>query len=290
MPNGAVPAFQACQRTIDADITRRVAEHQARIAARAKLAPAEPSLNLLADGDSWFDYPLTGDLPISSDIIKELPSLIASAPTILNLAHHGEAMTGLMGVTRYNRLKAQLTDPKNGAFDAILFSGGGNDLVGDQFRLWLRDAAAADGDPSKALDQQALSDIVGVVLSAYHDLCAVRDLAGHRIPIFVHAYDFARPTGNGVCGVGPWLYPSLKSRGWMDDTSDSQVATGGGIVKLILLEFEQQLRALAADKRNNIVLVQTQGTLAAKEWANELHPTPDGFKKIAQKFADALTK
>jgi hypothetical protein len=35
-----------------------------------------------------------------------------------------------------------LQEPKNGKFDAILFSGGGNDLVGDQFRLWLNDADA----------------------------------------------------------------------------------------------------------------------------------------------------
>jgi hypothetical protein len=35
-------------------------------------------------------------------------------------------------------------------------------------------------------------------------------------------------------------------------------------------------------------LVDTQTTLVASDWANELHPFPDGFKKIAQKFVDAL--
>jgi len=36
------------------------------------------------------------------------------------------------------------------------------------------------------------------------------------------------------------------------------------------------------------VLVDTQGILRPADWANELHPTPAGFIKIAQKFADTL--
>jgi hypothetical protein len=254
------------------------------------LAVPQRRLNLLADGDSWFDYPLTDGLPIgSSDIIHQLQSLITPAPEILNLAHHGDATTALMGVSKRNELMKQLHDPNNGHFDAILFSGGGNDLVGDQFRLWLQDEASAGGDPTKAVDQQALSDILGVVVTAYRDLLAARDSMGHDIPIFVHAYDLALPTNIGVCGNGPWLFPSLQSRSWMNDTNPWDLAKGAAIVKLILIEFEKQMRSLSTVPGNNVVYIETQGTLVASEWANDLHPTPGGFKKIAQQFVGPLT-
>jgi len=47
-------------------------------------------------------------------------------------------------------------------------------------------------------------------------------------------------------------------------------------------------KRLEADAANNFHLVNTQGILTRAEWANELHPVPEGFQKVAQKFADAL--
>jgi hypothetical protein len=45
---------------------------------------------------------------------------------------------------------------------------------------------------------------------------------------------------------------------------------------------------LAADPANNFILINTQGTLAPAEWANELHPIPEGFCKFASEFVDTL--
>jgi hypothetical protein len=38
----------------------------------------------------------------------------------------------------------------------------------------------------------------------------------------------------------------------------------------------------------DFTVVPTQGTLAKEDWANELHPYPKGFGKLAQKFLAAL--
>ena len=48
------------------------------------------------------------------------------------------------------------------------------------------------------------------------------------------------------------------------------------------------LLKLAADPKNNFSLLDTQGTLAAADWANELQPFPAGFKAIAGKFVGGL--
>jgi hypothetical protein len=38
-----------------------------------------------------------------------------------------------------------------------------------------------------------------------------------------------------------------------------------------------------------IVALKTTGTLAMDQWANELHPTPEGFRRLAElKFLPAL--
>lgn len=287
--SGRTPVPMSPDRAaIEADLTRRTTAYQARIAAVPAAGAVKP-LNLLALGDSWFDYPLSdGVLPIPSDILVQLRTMLTPTPNILSLAHYGDATTELLGVTKRQRLINALQNPANGTFDAILFSGGGNDLVGEQFRLWLRDSLAAGGDATKALNNDSLGDIMGVVHTAYVELMAARDLCNSDLPIFGHAYDFALPTNNGVCTLGPWLYPSLSSRGWMQNTGPAALAVGAGIVKLILLEFDSMMRTFSAEDGNNFVYVVTQGTLGAADWANESHPTPGGFRKIAEHFATAL--
>ncbi|HVA51602.1 MAG TPA: hypothetical protein VNH11_35000 [Pirellulales bacterium] len=48
------------------------------------------------------------------------------------------------------------------------------------------------------------------------------------------------------------------------------------------------LLGLAGNAANNFILVNTQGTLKPGDWANELHPYPDGFKQLAGHFVQAL--
>jgi hypothetical protein len=59
-------------------------------------------------------------------------------------------------------------------------------------------------------------------------------------------------------------------------------------VRQALQEFRAMLAALAAEPANRFTLVETQGLFAARDWANELHPYPAGFRQVAQKFLEAL--
>jgi len=245
-------------------------------------------LNILSTGDSWFDYPLDGPLPGQTDIIAQLPALLNPQPQILNLAHYGLATTTLLGTAKREMLVEQLNDADNGKFDAILFSGGGNDLAGDLFRFWIRSTLQENDDPATATNQATFADIIGIVTAAYEDLVSIRDAYNLAVPIFVHGYDFAIPDGRPAYCLGPWLYPSLKDRGWMTGLTPADLARGGAVVKALLVQFNQMLVGLAG-RYANIVVVPTQGTLAAEsDWANELHPTPAGFGQMAAKFAAAL--
>jgi hypothetical protein len=278
--------YERWQEKIEKDLKARVKTHQHDVL-RAKALHAQPAgtpapLILIGDGDSWFDYPLPDPLH-ATDVLQALRDTGDPAPMILKLAHYSDATTTLLGVTKRNRLIAQLQDPANGPIDALLFSGGGNDVVGDQFRFWLNDASAVGNNPAQGVDAQRLGNIFGVVESAYLDLIRIRDQFAPHAPIFVHAYDFAIPSGVSACHLaGPWLRPSLVDRGW------SGLAPGTLIVKTILVEFRAMLQRLASVPAHDLVLVETQGTLAPDDWANELHPTGAGFARIADRFRAAL--
>ncbi|MDM0032067.1 SGNH/GDSL hydrolase family protein [Variovorax sp. J22P271] len=269
---------------IDDEKRQRIVEHQARVRAGDRMnltLSASPSrLNLLAMGDSWFDYPFPIPKIGQSDVVAHLKRLPAVAPEILSLAHYGLATDELMGTTRRTELLAQLRDQKNGKFDAILFSGGGNDLAGDQFRLWLNSHATS---PTVPLNTARVGHILGVIRAGYEDLIAARDEVDKALPIFAHGYDFAIPDARKVSCAGPWLQPGFADRGWANLQSNTE------IVKDLLGQFDGLLHKLEK-AHPNFIHVKTQGTLGAgvDQWANELHPTPDGFAAIAGVFVQAL--
>ena len=285
MPNVPDNSYRDLRASIERDKAQRVREFQAAVAQTTQMGMAlgaggATTLSLIGQGDSWFDYPL----PIldPSDVLAHLRRLPAMSPRVLSLAHHGEAAEDMLGVKKLHELLDQLKDPANGHFDAILFSGGGNDLAGDQFRLWVSDAAASGANPAKGLNQERVNAILGVVKAGYQDLFAARDSVDPKVPVFAHSYDFAIPTGIGVACAGPWLRPGLDDRGWHDPKA------ARAIVRELLVQFHAMLDGFAAVTANNFVHVQTQGTLADGQWANELHPNPSGFAAVTAKFVLAL--
>ena len=277
--NNNLQALEAARRAMKQLAAR---ERQQRIAAYRqylKTRPAVPTAppRVLADGDSWFDYPkilLTGGAVI--DHLEDI-----SGVKILNTAHYGDSVQELLGVEKRRRIESLLKDP---GFDVLLFSGGGNDVVGDQFCLWLKPNTG--GDAESAVDTVRLQEILGIVEGGYRDLIGIRDRCAPDCWIVTHAYDFPQASKKGVCGVGPWLKPSLDYRGWKDAAGQFAIA------KMVLSKFNKLLVALEREQASagkNFLHVRTQGTLNPRtDWANEIHPNAAGFAKIAWAFSMAL--
>jgi hypothetical protein len=277
---------------IAADIAKRTAAHQARIA-RLKLgrtkaigagaaAPVMP-LAMLAHGDSWFDYPLTGNgFPfVNTDIIAQLSGMGAVTPMILNMSHHGDATTDELSLSKQQRLIEALDTDDNWIDrkpDAILFSGGGNDIVGERFCIFLDYATPG----STGLDPGRFREALGIVEASYRDLFLFRDKFAAGVPIIGHCYDFPIPNGTHPLCAGPWLQPSLQFTGW------TTIAEGREIAKQALMSFKDLLVRLAKDPQNDFVFIDTQSTLADADWANELHAFPAGFQKLAERFLPVL--
>jgi hypothetical protein len=283
-----IAPYQALRRSKQDEIARRVQVHQRNIAsenARMKAARVvvPPPLAILAHGDSWFDYPLSGNIPIlgTTDIVQHLQNMGSPNPFILNLSQWGDATTTEMSWPKQQEVITELQNASNwftGKPDAILISGGGNDVAGDQFCIFLDNAPAG-------LDSARFSDVLGMIEASYSVLFSLRDKYAPGVSIFGHCYDFAVPDGRPAFCAGPWLCPSLSFCGYT-------VAQGTPLVRQALQDFKKKLTGFQAVAKNNFILVDTQGTLTnpdyTKDWANELHPYPEGFSAIAGKFLGAL--
>jgi len=277
----AVLSLEKLNHEIERDRQRRIDEHKREVAERGltKYRLGEKgrneSLNLYADGDSWFEY------PPHRDVIGWLKVDGKPKPAILNQAHHGDSAVERLGLAKRKRLLKNLNDKANGAFDGLLFSAGGNDICGDQFVLWILKYVEGTS-PANSIYRDRIANMLGVLHACYADLIEIRNSYNPDCVVFLHGYDFAVPNGVGVCGLGPWLKPSLDFRGWMDPALTRLVVTE------VLLAFDKMLAQLELEYRN-VVYIRTQGCLRAEaDWANELHPTQEGFRKIASIFLAAM--
>jgi hypothetical protein len=110
--------------------------------------------------------------------------------------------------------------------DAILFSGGGNDIVGDKFCIFV-DYAIPD---ATGLNARRFERAIVSVEASFLDLFVFRDRYAAGAPIIGHCYDFPIPNGVHPDCVGPWLKPSL-------DYCGRNLTQGTAIARAALLHF-----------------------------------------------------
>lgn len=278
---GVVNERARLETSIAAERADRMAGYATALQAFKKVPRIEAAkvLRVLAEGDSWFDYPV----PFKTDTIRALQSRISTP--IANMAHYGEEVRQMLGLKLREEIATRLAKgaPDGHPWDAMLFSGGGNDFVGDPLCLWLRPYVRGMG-AADVVDSERFGAVLEIVRLGYADLIALRDQLSPATVLFFHQYDFAIPDGRGVCNIGPWLKPGLGYRRVPD-------AMRAEVVRIMLLQFAALVAAIAAPAGASVVVVPTQGTFpeqSEKWWANELHPTDLGFTAIADKFHGAL--
>jgi len=266
-------------------------------AAAAVATTTETAGYLVAVGDSWFDYPI-------HDVLTKLDDNYGY--TIESSAHRGDPIEVMVShVGQLDKFARNLdkvvgvgATPK-----AILVSGGGDDIAGDEFGMLINDKDS----PIAGWNEQIVAGVIDtriagsyrLMVASINALCQ-KDL-GRTFPILIHGYDYAVPDGRGFLGgwgplPGPWLKPGFDEKLFVDPT---QTRT---MVVWLIDRFNTMLQNLLSEPGfANVRYVNLRGTLSNADadyktwWANELHPTGDtlfgsrdGFAAVAAKFQAVL--
>jgi hypothetical protein len=244
---------------------------------------------LLAEGDSWFDYPWTDILGLlEDDYGYDVESVAHKGDRVEEMAYADGQLEEFS--RRLEKLLRQNRVPK-----AILLSGGGNDVAGPEFGMLLNHAASAIAGLNNQIVDGVIDQRIRIayitILAALTQVC--RRWLQRSIPILVHGYDYPVPDGRGFLGgwwmlPGPWLEPGFREKGF--DTMSVRKSIAKELIDRLNVMLAQ---VVALPEFGHVSYVNLRSTLSPEGnykqyWANELHPTEKGFELVTAVFAKKL--
>ena len=243
---------------------------------------------VVAEGDSWFDYPFYDVLSMLEDRHNfRVESVAHRGDTIEEMAYDDNQLDGLDRKLQHVQIDARV--PR-----AFLLSGGGNDIAGQQFAVLLNHRSASLGTLNpKIIDAIINERIRFAFLSVIATMTRLSKLYFDRVtPIVIHGYSYPVPDGRGYLGgawllPGPWLEPGFRQKGYLDLTENSSV-----MVTLIDM-FNRMVASIpSVEGLEHVTYLDVRRVLSNElaggkyrgSWENELHPTRRGFDAVADEF------
>jgi hypothetical protein len=247
---------------------------------------------ILGEGDSWFTI---GGIP-PANLLH--PLQFSKETIIVTLATPGDVIRNMADIVNNKVLKMALSEKFGYRWHAILFSGGGNDLID-----YAKDLIAPPGerpanpaDPAEYFLPERVDTVMGYIKDGYRRVVALRDAPDSSCagkPLITHCYDLATPRDSpakfGVRKFGPWLFPAFTA-------GEIPQADWNGASDFLLRRLRQTLLELAQELPRFHV-VDTIGTLRraalgatgdSNDWDNEIHPNMDGYSVVAAKLQQKL--
>jgi hypothetical protein len=274
---------------------------------------------LLAQGDSWFAFPL----PLLAGTRNVIDAISTRKRTVaIDLSAIGDTAENMAQGDRHAQMRTILAggdgeDPIRVA--VILLSAGGNDLidrigdlVGTVTRAVKRETRAprapaatarvlaeAHRQVLAALESRAASDIYDDVIAHLRTLIDARDGGpSAKAPVVLHGYCHVTPRDAPAIDfpirIGPWIWKKLAPLGYSQAQQQE-------IARNVIDEFNRRLAQLRDDARGIHVLdvrpLQDDGTLPMAQpadleptrwWHDEIHLNSAGWELVARRLFDPL--
>jgi hypothetical protein len=280
---------------------------------------------ILAEGDSWFNYPV-----ILSDVIDWVG--MEDNLAVYSLASGGDWLLNMLNAKKYVE-ELSVMHP-----DVFLMSAGGNDLVGRSRLAAVVDPGGSSGEFEQSawavalirgakvvpLDRARFANGARFISKDFYALLMFFDLqyyflldeiltgrtgdgANSKFPgiqVITQGYDYALPShqlGFGwnplhwfrpfirmFLGHGSWLKTPLQMRGILDPQDQKDI-----VYAMIYLFNEMMINTgkLFCNMPNvgsKVFHIDSRGSIGPDGWTDELHALPVHFKQIGQTFIDCI--
>jgi hypothetical protein len=246
-----------------------------------KKDPKYKGPKILAEGDSWFEYPCA----------KDLIDWLGEDYAVLSLARAGDTWDDINRQESENYSdgtpKGLYANIRKERPDIVMLSVGGNEIMG-QIETYVHMYHVG-----WTAEQHILPNLEGA-LDWVVDLqykSAVDQITAKGIHVILHGYDYpdARPGNEG----GQWIGGPLEGYRRI-----GAVSMWRGICKVMLERFNGRLKKLATGHASGKVhYVKLLGTIGNKNpdqapdrnlWWDEMHGTTPGFRLLAAELANKI--
>ena len=244
-------------------------------------------LKIVAEGDSWFDYPLVMDvidhLRKSYCIYKEseagdtLENMVyGNDYTIIRRKHNAKNMGPI-------DLQETLFSIKRYKPRFVLFSAGGNDIVGQEMGFYINHKRI---DPKlKGTDlirKKVFTEMLNnVMLPTIEYFCQMVWATNKNleVDILMDGYDYAKPNGKSYFGLaGPWILPNFGKKAITTRTEQK------AIIKYLVDGYNGILKKLER-KYSKFHHVDLRGMFPkSDQWHNEIHIKGREYAKVARVY------
>jgi hypothetical protein len=233
---------------------------------------------VLIEGDSWYNFPVPFAVGLDWALRDHHRYNID-----LHFARAGGTLQGMIFGNRRRDLTGVLDALARVRPRVMLFSGGGNDVVGPEFKHFLNHRAS--GRPALREDFMEMQH-AEIFLPAYRHLIRMVQQASPGTKIFVHGYAHAFPSGRavniafldelGIIRIGPWMKPSLEDKGW-------DQSTGRQVIVRLIDRFNQMLADLQSEFPGVFHHVDLRSVVRqSKDWSDELHLHNSAWRRCAE--------
>lgn len=209
-------------------------------------------LRVVAEGDSWFQYPFLLD-----DVIDQLFDRWA----IYCTSAAGDLLSDM---ARQDEIAAAVRTQKP---DLLLLSGGGNDLLGGgSLQRHLKPFQSGGSAEEHIAD--SFAQLLDSMLAIYARLIDKALVAGAP-RVICHCYDHAIPAR------GRWLGRPMEALGIVEPALQRE------IILIMIDRFYARLVKMAENFPGRVTVVDTRGSVSPGQWHDELHPTNRGFAVVS---------
>lgn len=250
-------------------------------------------LTIVAEGDSWFDYPLKKDI---------IDYLIKDGFAIKNMAKAGDTLENMVYGTQFKKVpndKVKITHPGPESLQAtllairtlkpniVLFSAGGNDIVGSEMINYLNHKHSK---PSSLVNEVIVEEKLVQMKKAIAFFIESVHRTNKNTHIIMDGYDYAKVNGKGYRFLlvkyisGPWIQPAMGAKAITDPADQND------IIRYLVDKYNIILSDLEMEYEY-FHHIDLRGYFPNdNEWDNEIHLKNRGYRKIADIYREKINE